>query len=57
VLEKHPDKIINKTDNFPNTDFVSNYHICLPLYPGLKNEEIDYVVSSLKKCILELQQS
>lgn len=55
VFEKHPDKIINRTDNFPNTDFVSNHHICLPLYPDLKDEEIEYIVSSLKECIKKME--
>ncbi|MDP3063251.1 MAG: DegT/DnrJ/EryC1/StrS family aminotransferase [Chloroflexota bacterium] len=26
-------------------------HICLPLYPSLKNEEAEYVAASLKKCL------
>ena len=51
VFEKYPDKVINRTDSFPNTDFVCSHHICLPLYPGLKDEEIEYVVDSLGKCI------
>lgn len=52
VFEKYPDKVINRTDSFPATDFVCSRHICLPLYPGLKDEEIEYVVNSLKKCLV-----
>ncbi|GMT49079.1 MAG: polysaccharide biosynthesis protein [bacterium] len=52
VFQKYPEKKANKPgDSFPNTDYVCQQHICLPLYPGLKDEEADYVVSCLQKVI------
>ncbi|KKR33238.1 MAG: hypothetical protein UT63_C0020G0008 [Candidatus Gottesmanbacteria bacterium GW2011_GWC2_39_8] len=51
VFNKYPDTVISKTDSFPKTDFVCKHHICLPLYPGLKDEEIEFVVNSLKDLI------
>ena len=52
VFENYPDTILNKADDkFPGADYVCNRHICLPLYPGLTEEEINYVVTSLKKVL------
>ena len=49
VFSKYPHTMINSPeDSFPNTEYVSNHHICLPLYPGLTDQEIDYVVDSIK---------
>jgi dTDP-4-amino-4,6-dideoxygalactose transaminase len=55
VFEKYPDKIINKMDSFPNTDYVCKHHVCLPLYPGLKDEEVEYVVDSLKSVLRDVK--
>jgi perosamine synthetase len=55
VFEKYPDKVINRTDNFPNTDYVCKHHVCLPLYPGLKDEEVEYVVDSLKSVLRDVR--
>lgn len=50
VFKKHPDKIINGSDDqFPVTNDVCKHHICLPLYPGLTNQNVQYIVESLKK--------
>ena len=50
VFKKYPDKLANKNgDQFPVTDYVCKKHICLPLYPGLTDEEVEYVVDCLKK--------
>jgi dTDP-4-amino-4,6-dideoxygalactose transaminase len=32
---------------FPGAEHISRQHICLPLYPGLKPAELEYVVESL----------
>jgi perosamine synthetase len=54
VFEKYPDKMANpKGEQFPSTDYVCRQHICLPLYPGLTEEETGYVVSSLKEALDE----
>ena len=48
VFAKYPDTMLNKpNDKFPEADYVCKKHICLPLYPGLTGDEIDYVVESL----------
>jgi dTDP-4-amino-4,6-dideoxygalactose transaminase len=53
VFKKYPNKVANrKNDKFPVTDYICKHHICLPIYPGLIDEEIEYSVYSLKKAIL-----
>ena len=51
VFEKYHNLVLNKNDDFPNAKYVCDSHICLPSYPGLTEEEINYVVNSLKKVI------
>lgn len=53
VFNKYSNKIGNsKGDKFPITEYVCKHHICLPSYPGLIDEEIEYVVNSLKKALI-----
>lgn len=40
--------------DFPGAEYISLHHICLPLYPGLTEIELRYVVDSLKRTISEL---
>ena len=48
VFIKYPETLIKELEvSFENTEFISKNHICLPLYPGLKKEEIEYIVDSL----------
>jgi len=50
VFRKYPELIANdENDVFPVTDHVCRTHICLPLYPGLQDKEVEYVVEALKK--------
>lgn len=52
VFDKYPKAVYrHEGDVFPNADYVSQRQICLPLYPGLKDEEVTYVVDSLKKVL------
>lgn len=52
VFKKYPEKMLNsEKDEFPVTDYVCKHHICLPLYPSLNDDEIMYVIKSLKECI------
>ena len=52
VFTKYPEKLANdRNDRFPATDYVCEHHICLPLYPGLEDEEVEYVVECLKSVI------
>jgi perosamine synthetase len=39
------------TDNFPVSQKVAQTHACLPLYPGLTTEQIEYVAESLEESI------
>lgn len=52
VFDRHPDKVFRqKNEFFEGTDYICGHHVCLPLYPGLIREEIEYVANSLKKCL------
>ncbi len=52
AFKKYPDTVANDPkDTFPNTEYVAKKHICLPIYPGLSEAEIDYIVDSLKKVL------
>ena len=52
VFKKYPEMMLNKeSDKFPKAEYVCNKHICLPLYPGLTEKEVNYVVESLKSVI------
>lgn len=52
VFKKYPERVLNKGDDkLPGAEYVCNRHICLPLYPGLTEEEVNYVVESLKSVI------
>ena len=55
VFKKYPELVLNKTDeHFPGAKYVSKHQICLPLYPGLTDDEFMYVVDSLKSVIESL---
>lgn len=57
VFKKYPKYIANqKNDKFPQTDYVCNHHACLPLYPGLTDKEVRYVVECLKKTLKNRRQ-
>lgn len=52
VFDRHPDKVFRQQKEFfEGTDYICRHHICLPLYPGLIREEIEYVANSLRKCL------
>lgn len=52
VFKKYPWAVLNGPgDMFPNAEYISRRQVCLPLYPGLKDEEIIYIVDSLKKAL------
>tara|TARA_Y100000294_G_C8533921_1_gene328193 strand:+ start:260 stop:1381 length:1122 start_codon:yes stop_codon:yes gene_type:complete len=55
VFEKYPDLILNDpNDLFPGAQYVSKRQICLPLYPSLRDNELIYVVDSLKAVLKSL---
>ena len=48
VFKSYPEYMISNTsETFLNTQKVCNQHMCLPLYPGLQDFEVEYVTSSL----------
>ncbi len=52
VFNKYPWALANDpADTFPATEHVSQHHVCLPIYPGLNEEDIDYIVDSIKKVL------
>ena len=40
-----------KKGNFPIAEYLNKNHICLPIYPTMKNEWIDYIIKTLEKII------
>ena len=42
--------------NLPNTDYYSKHHICPPLYPELKTEEVDYICDVLKQALIDYEE-
>lgn len=45
----------HKEGDFPIAEYICKNHICLPVYPSMKTEEVDYVVESLKSVLEWLQ--
>ena len=54
VFKKYKNKIINFKENLNNSNTLRKVQLCLPLYPGLKKSEIQYVADSLKKTLKKL---
>ena len=55
VFKKHPECVANEADDvFPVTEKINDTQLCLPLYPGLKTFEQEYIVDSLKKTLTNL---
>jgi dTDP-4-amino-4,6-dideoxygalactose transaminase len=50
-LHKQPIFKRYSPNSLPVSEKLCATHICLPLYPSLKNEEAEYVAASLKKCL------
>jgi dTDP-4-amino-4,6-dideoxygalactose transaminase len=40
-----------RQDGFPGAERIASSHICLPLYPGLSQEQLQHVVDSLAKTL------
>ena len=52
---KYPELVLNAPEKqFPGAKYVSDRQICLPLYPGLTDDELMYVVDSLKSVLESL---
>ena len=37
--------------HFPGAEYISEHHVCLPLYPGLTEEELTHVITSLRTAV------
>ena len=58
VFTEHPECLnIIGDQSFSGAKFVSERQICPPLYPGLSNDEIEYVAHSLKQTVTSLFKS
>ena len=42
--------------NLPNTDYYCKHHICPPLYPELRLDEVDYICDVLKKAYIDYEE-
>jgi dTDP-4-amino-4,6-dideoxygalactose transaminase len=51
VFERHPEFLGRPLEPLPRTESAAFHHACLPLYPGLTDDDIYYVVESLKKAL------
>jgi perosamine synthetase len=36
---------------FPGAEYISKHHVCLPVYPGLTDEELNHVTESLREAL------
>ena len=37
---------------FPGAEYISTHHVCLPVYPGLTDAELDHVTESLRESLV-----
>jgi dTDP-4-amino-4,6-dideoxygalactose transaminase len=52
VFLRYPETVIpSPSDSFPETDYVVAHHVCLPLYFGLSDGEVDEVVDALEAAV------
>jgi dTDP-4-amino-4,6-dideoxygalactose transaminase len=52
VFGRYPEAVVSQPkDTLPETEYVVSHHFCLPLYPSLQDEQVDYVVASLDKAV------
>ena len=42
--------------NLTNTDYYSKHHVCPPLYPELKLDEVDYICDVLKQALVDYEE-
>ncbi len=47
---------ITRQSGFPGARHISQRHICLPVYPGLTDEQLQHVVTSLASAIQDIRQ-
>jgi len=45
-----------RQSGFPGAEYISKHHICLPMYPGLSETELEYIVDSLQRVLTEIKE-
>lgn len=53
LMKYYREKYGYKPGDFPVAEKIGNSSITIPFYPGLKNEEIDYVINSINKIVIQ----
>ena len=48
-LQKPYIKLGHKKGDFPITELIANYQISIPIFPEMKNDEVEYVVKVINK--------
>ena len=43
-------------EGFPGAEYISRHHVCLPVYPGLSEAELEHVVTSLRSVLTEVKE-
>jgi dTDP-4-amino-4,6-dideoxygalactose transaminase len=52
VFARYPEAVVpQRNGSFPETEYVVSHHCCLPLYPSLEDEQVEYVVASLDRAV------
>ena len=41
---------------FRGAEYIAQHHVCLPLYPGISEDDVDHVVASLRKSLVEVRE-
>ena len=55
LFARHPETIVAQPrESFRETEYVISNHFCLPLYPHLTDDQIQYVVASLEGAVRSL---
>jgi dTDP-4-amino-4,6-dideoxygalactose transaminase len=57
VWANNPGTALNCGEKFPGAEDIAARHFCLPLYPGITQEERAHVVSSLKDALARLAKA
>lgn len=49
VAKKQEDIMQYKTGDFPNSEYLADYCVCLPMYAELTNDEVNTVIDVINK--------
>jgi perosamine synthetase len=52
VFARYPEAVVPQPkESLAETEYVISHHFCLPLYPSLQDEQVDYVVACLDEAV------